>query len=513
MPSGSLNCWRSHVPPLLAVMAAFLVLTSTASGQARRRSQAEEGWLPAEAIAQTVLLHQTPNDASFVTDSIRRGELLWVREISPESEWFLVRPPEGALSWVLESDISEIRNGEARIKSVRTLIRPGRVGARLPGPPGAELVGGDRIWLLNREPLVLPQQGRLMTWRAIEPPAGEPRFARRDNLKLLGKSAQKEEANGFVNAEGPGNLAAGEPKPGSKPKNGITQPAEENSEAGPLPAPPESLADKSRYSDETAEKPDSSRSKASAGKTGDKPSIESLAILEPPKSLVDSTPVAGTEPTPALPKAMPFEQSKLAIADQMQFGTLPGPAEPVASPLALPDSPDAALEMLESRFRVLMDQPLVSWNFKPILDGCDSMRSRSLSPEQAGRLNALRDKAQRQDEIGQSARKFWDSMRRSRAHDPGKNPDIEIIRASNASRFDISGLLLQSRRDLDGQLLYNLIGDGGSTIAYLKLPPAAPVERWLGKKVGIRGRVRYNEDLRARLVVVQDVEIIDDDNN
>ncbi|MFM7594291.1 MAG: hypothetical protein ACKO85_21070, partial [Isosphaeraceae bacterium] len=104
------------------------------------------------------------------------------------------------------------------------------------------------------------------------------------------------------------------------------------------------------------------------------------------------------------------------------------------------------------------------------------------------------------------------SMRRSRAHDPGKNPDIDVIRASNASRFDISGLLLPSRRDLDGQLLYNLIGDGGSTIAYLKLPPAAPVERWLGKKVGIRGRVRYNEDLRARLVVVQDVEIVDDDN-
>lgn len=512
MQLSGLNRWRSHVPPLLAVMAAILILTSTASGQARRKSQAEEGWLPAEAIAQTVLLHQTPNDASFVTDSIRRGELLWVREISPESDWFLVRPPEGALSWVLESDISEIRNGEARVKAARTLIRPGRVGARLPGPPGAELVSGDRIWLLNREPLVLPQQGRLMTWRAIEPPAGEPRFARRDNLKLIGKSTETEEPNGFVNAEGPGNLAAGKPMPGSKLKNGINQPSDEDAEASRPPVTPESPDDDQKLANPDTGKVNSTPGKPPSGKAGPEPSIESLAILQPPKSLVDTNVPPGLEGSPALPKPTPFEKNHAEKPDEMQFGTPPVPGEPVSSPLALPDSPDAALELLESRFRVLMDQPLVSWNFKPILDGCDKVRRQSLSPEQAGRLNAIRDKAQRQDEIGQSARKFWDSMRRSRAHDPGKNPDIEIIRASNASRFDISGLLLPSRRDLDGQLLYNLIGDGGSTIAYLKLPPAAPVERWLGKKVGIRGRVRYNEDLRARLVVVQDVEVIDDDN-
>ncbi|MFM7318425.1 MAG: hypothetical protein ACKO5E_15885 [bacterium] len=489
-------------------------MTCTANAQARRRSQAEEGWLPAEAIAQTVLLHQTPNDASFVTDSIRRGELLWVREISPESEWLLVRPPEGALSWVLESDISEIRNGEARVKAARTLIRPGRVGARLPGPPGSELVSGDRIWLLNREPLVLPQQGRLMTWRAIEPPAGEPRFARRENLKRIGKSAESDEANGFVNAAGPGNLGSAKPQPEKKQSLVASEPTGPEAQEPPQPSlkTPDSLTDKSNISDEPAEKNGVSPGKAAAGKAGAKPSIESLAILEPPKSLLDNTALAGAEDSPILPRAMPFESDKSAKTDQMQFGTQPAPAEPAASPLALPDSPDAALEMLESRFRVLMDQPLISWNFKPILDGCDSVRKRTLSPEQAGRLNAIRDKAQRQDEIGQSARKFWDSMRRSRAHDPGKNPDIDVIRASNASRFDISGLLLPSRRDLDGQLLYNLIGDGGSTIAYLKLPPAAPVERWLGKKVGIRGRVRYNEDLRARLVVVQDVEIVDDDN-
>jgi hypothetical protein len=35
------------------------------------------------------------------------------------------------------------------------------------------------------------------------------------------------------------------------------------------------------------------------------------------------------------------------------------------------------------------------------------------------------------------------------------------------------------------------------------------VEKWLGKKVGIRGRVRYHEDLRGRLVNVQDVETLE----
>jgi hypothetical protein len=179
------------------------------------------------------------------------------------------------------------------------------------------------------------------------------------------------------------------------------------------------------------------------------------------------------------------------------------------SPLELPEDSDQALEVLESRFRVIVAGPLVSWDFRSILTGCESLRTRQLTAPQTSRLNMLRDQAERQDEIGRSSRQFWESMRRSRSYDPNKMKFDDLKQASNKPKFDISGLMLPSRRDVEGHLLYNLIGDSGTTIAYLKLPPAAPVEKWLGKKVGVRGRVRYNEDLRARLVAVQDVELLE----
>jgi hypothetical protein len=506
---------RNDILPLIAVMGSLLLIIGDAAGQISRRSPAADGWMAAEAVGNTVLIHQTPNETSYITDSIKRGELLWIREISEESDWYLVRPPEGALSWVLESDISEIRSNEARIKAEKTFIRPGRHGARLPGPPGLELTRGSRIWLLNREPLVLPQQGRLMTWRAIEPPDGEPRFAQRENLKMIRKSLDSETPEGFIDAERPGRLAAESPATAGRRNYAENQGGQKINSRSPAGNEMQSTIDPEMQREDqlvqSPENPDKPASREqSENKASEKPSIESLAIIQPPKSLLENPLPEGLEAVPnegrkqlLQPNESPAGKFNSMLPEQVK--------EPDSSPIALPSSADAALDTLESRYRVMMDQPLISWNFKPILNGCDEVRKRTLTPEQAARLNAIRDRSQRQDDIGQSARKFWDSMRRSRASDPAQNPDLEIIRASNTSRFDTSGLLLPSRRDLDGQLLYNLIGDGGNTIAYLKLPPAAPVEKWLGKKVGIRGRARFNEDLRARLVVVQDVELIDPD--
>ncbi|MFM1802506.1 MAG: hypothetical protein RJA81_1858 [Planctomycetota bacterium] len=467
----------------------LLLLSRNLNAQTLRRSPEDQGWVAAQVISNQILIHQTPNDASFVTDSLSRGELIWIKNYSEASDWYLVRPPEGAISWVMEKDINEIRTGEARIKVSRSQIRPGRPGARLPGPPGLELEQGEIVWLLNREPLVLPQRSGLLTWRAIEPPVEESRFARKSFLKVF-RQRNEPEQDGFVAANTPGMLAPKIPLDSTnQPEN---QKPDLSSQVGGLPES-ESLAVQDND-------PADSKSDRKAG-------MDAFAILKPPASLVNPL-----NEEPVAPLVLPtvpdlgFQQPNLSNSSNEN-------KPPLVSHLKLPDNDDQALESLESRFRVIMEQPLISWNFNSILSGCEEMQNRALNPTQAARLNSLRDRAQRQNEIGQSARQFWDSMRRSRAYDPSGLDRNRVIQAANYYRFDISGLLLRSNKDVDGHLLYNLIGDSGTTIAYLKLPPAAPVDQWIGKKVGVHGRIRYHEDLRARIVYVQDVELLEPVSN
>lgn len=486
---------RARRLAILAIMAmpAFVYPGGTTRAQqASKTPPAGQGWVMAEVTVDRTLIHQSPNDAAYVTDEVNRGDMVWVREISPESDWLRVKPIAGSLSWILESDISEIRAGEGKVNAAQTRIRPGRLGARLPGPPGVDLKAGMSVWLLPLEPLIIPQRQGLMNWRAIEPPPIEPRFVRKECLRLVAEKTPPA-ADGFVAAKGPGNLAAfdeladghdddqpvspapaaKQPRPAAEPANEIPQPAEPSQTAGKPPA----------------------------GKPA-----QPLEILDIPETLAGPAAAAGKTTDP-LPGTQDADAEKFR---DIGAGSATRQAGPV-SPVELPHDPDAALETLESRFRVLMSEPLVSWDFRPILLACEALSARPLTAAQAGRLNRLKTLAERQEEIGRSSRDFWNSMRRSRSHDPGSQNQAQPVSARPAPRFDISGLLLPSRRDVDGHLLYNLIGETGLTIAYLKMPPAAPVEKWLGRKVGIRGRVRYHEELRGRLVTVQDVELLEPD--
>jgi len=451
----------------------------------------KDGWAMAEVVVDSALIHQKPNDVSFITGSVSQGELLWFKSISEDSEWFLVRPEQGALSWILESDISEIHKGEGRVKSAAARVRPGRVGARLPGPPGLELPQGSTVWLLPREPLVLPQREGLITWRAIEPPVSELRYVRKTNLRPVEKkTAKPESVEGFVAARGPGTFASAMP-PATADKQKSAKPGADaahkknQSEISDLPA------------DDQA--PDLTKPT--------RPSIEDLAILDAPGTSILRQPEPGEEPAGSAP---------LKPEHPQDFEKKPAENEPesparttAAEPLELPADPDQALEILDSRFRLIVSQPLVAWDFQAFLKSCDQLARQPLSASQAARLGSLREKAAAQDEIGSSSRKFWDSMRRSRSYDPALAGVSASPALTRKPRFDITGLMLPSRRDIDGHMLYNLIGESGTTTAYLKIPPASPVEKWLGKRVGVRGRVRYNEELRARLVIVQDLELLD----
>gem|GEM_PF-5832118 len=493
MKHGSHSTRRSclmAIRTIMAIASLVIPLEQTCAFQATKSKPAGPGWVMAEVVSEGALIHQSPNDASYVTDEAHRGDMIWIREIAPESEWVRIRPIRGSLSWILESDISEVRTGEGKVRVAQTRIRPGRAGARLPGPPGVDLKSGTTVWLLPREPLVIPQRQGLQNWRAIEPPSIEPRFVRRDTLRLV-TDKKEPEVDGFVASKGPGILASVDEPPAESPEDRsvaeIPRQARPRQSTGMPEEPPDSR-EPSRPAEDLA--------RENAPKK--------LEILDIPESL--TAPASTPERMPP-PSGIDLDSGIEKFAD---IGTEASarPTGPVSA-LELPADPDSALDTLESRFRVLMSEPLISWDFRPVLLACETLSTRELTATQAGRLNRLKTIVERQEEIGRSSREFWNSMRRSRSHDPGGRNEAASVTTRKTPRFDISGLLLPSRRDVDGHLLYNLIGETGLTIAYLKMPPAAPVEKWLGKKVGIRGRVRYHEDLRGRLVTVQDVELLE----
>ena len=132
--------------PLWGIAAILLLIScisfQSASMAAESPSPTTRGWKMAEVTADSALIHQTPNGVSFITGTVQRGDLIWIKNVSEDSEWVLIRPTEGSVSWILQSDISELRTGEGRVKSAKALIRPGRMGARLPGPPGMEIQKG-----------------------------------------------------------------------------------------------------------------------------------------------------------------------------------------------------------------------------------------------------------------------------------------------------------------------------------------------------------------------------------
>jgi hypothetical protein len=72
--------------------------------------------------------------------------------------------------------------------------------------------------------------------------------------------------------------------------------------------------------------------------------------------------------------------------------------------------------------------------------------------------------------------------------------------------FDAVGFVQPSSRMIDGRKVYALIGREGSAVAYLDIPPGLDPEPLMAHRVGVRGRTRFNADLRTRVIAVSDLE-------
>lgn len=135
-----------------------------------------------------------PDDAGFSTGRLSRGRKVVIRRDGPDG-WVTIAPPEGAFSYMEEADLEDLGDGRAKVLPRFAPVRPGRDGARVPGPPRVSLRQGTTVRLLDRRPLVERRSGEVKTWIAIAPPREEVRFVRPDALDDRPDESDDEQAD------------------------------------------------------------------------------------------------------------------------------------------------------------------------------------------------------------------------------------------------------------------------------------------------------------------------------
>ena len=193
-------------------------------------------------------------------------------------------------------------------------------------------------------------------------------------------------------------------------------------------------------------------------------------------------------------------------ADEQTFGLGDLPAS-LPAPLA------AEIAAVDATYRSTLRQPLEQWQLGPIRAAYIALLGRMTDPDAQAVLRARRDRVGRHADAAEAARSFQAILERSRRRDR----EVAAIRSrlSNEERrlarpYDAEGLMQPSARKINGQKVFALIGPEGTTQAYLEVPAGLDPSRLVSRKVGVRGDVQYSDALRARLIIVRDLDPLEE---
>jgi hypothetical protein len=174
----------------------------------------------------------------------------------------------------------------------------------------------------------------------------------------------------------------------------------------------------------------------------------------------------------------------------------------------------AAFDRLElARRAAVTGQPVESWRFDTVRAGYEGMlKTHRDNPALQAEVRARLADLSRLEAAAEAARKVEAILARSHQRDQSLDRMAQSLTAQERERskaYRAIGMIQPSSRKTEGRKLYTLIGSDGSRRAYLDVPPGIDVESLLAHRVGVRGSVRYDEDLGSRLITVRDVETIE----
>lgn len=143
----------------------------------------------ASVIVDQLIVLDQPDDGAFATGNLGRGDRVRVRR-RLEGGWAEIDPPTSAIGWVERSTIAwdDDRDGpeppvRAWVISARAVVRSGRLGARMPGPPWIEIPRGTMVRLVDRPPVSMGRGPNAGLWYAVVPPDEAACYVREDGLR------------------------------------------------------------------------------------------------------------------------------------------------------------------------------------------------------------------------------------------------------------------------------------------------------------------------------------------
>jgi hypothetical protein len=159
----------------------------------------------AEVTVAKLVVHDQPNEASYINNALSQGDRVQIRGIV-EGGWLAIDPPSTTLCWIEQTAIDRgiVLSGlrgrvsdptmsmsgtsppeRAWVTALRAVVRSGHPSARLPGPPRGYLHQGTMVRLIDRPPLEIGRRQSATVWYAIMPAPGEVRYIRADGTRAV----------------------------------------------------------------------------------------------------------------------------------------------------------------------------------------------------------------------------------------------------------------------------------------------------------------------------------------
>jgi hypothetical protein len=168
-----------------------------------------------------------------------------------------------------------------------------------------------------------------------------------------------------------------------------------------------------------------------------------------------------------------------------------------------------ALAKVAAAHRQALRGPVDQWNLDPVRQRYQSLLDAETDATARTAIRARLAQVERQQAAAKAARAMQDLLAASRRLDrelAQQRVSGDNARTKEKIPYDAVGLLQRSSKQVDGQKVFALIDRQGNTSAYLSIPPGVQPETLLTRRVGVRGRVRFNELLGTYLVQVTQLE-------
>jgi hypothetical protein len=179
------------------------------------------------------------------------------------------------------------------------------------------------------------------------------------------------------------------------------------------------------------------------------------------------------------------------------------------APADVPPELVSPLRQIEGSHRAIVSRPIVEWELTTVRKDYQALLASHRDGPSQALIRERLDEITREAELAKAAKEFEAILKTSRRRDVAIGQikeELRDIHDAEELAYDAEGLLQASSRKIDGDKLFCLLDADGHIVAYLKVPPGINTQNLLARQVGVRGKSRFNETIRYRLLDVRDME-------